>query len=149
MLFALLVSLVTLQHPLDHATMVMGFDQEKTAHHFSLYTDGGAIDVGVKDDADAPDRDAIRAHLPHIAAMFGGGDFDAPMLVHDTTNVPGVDVLSARHDRLTYRYTDTPAGGRVDIVTTDAEALAALHAFLRYQIREHKTGDAGTVGPRR
>jgi hypothetical protein len=50
---------------------VMGFDQDKTAHHFLLFEDGGAIDVVVKDAADTQNRDAIRAHLPHIAQMFG------------------------------------------------------------------------------
>src|SRR6478672_9136351 len=69
--------------------MVMGFDQELTAHHFLLFTDGGAIDVSVKDPADIKDRNAIRSHLPHVAGMFGEGDFEAPMLVHDSKNVPG------------------------------------------------------------
>jgi hypothetical protein len=49
--------------------------------------------------------------------------------------------MAARKDAIRYRYDETPAGGRVSIVTTDAEALAAVHAFLRYQIVEHKTGD--------
>jgi hypothetical protein len=121
--------------------MVMGFDQAKTVHHFRLYTDGGAIEVGVRDPADTKSRDAIRSHLPHIATMFGQGNFDAPMLVHDSTSVPGAKVMAARKDAIRYRYDETPAGGRVSIVTTDAEALAAVHAFLRYQIVEHKTGD--------
>ena len=38
--------------------------------------------------------------------------------------------------------------GRVDIVTTDAAALAGVHEFLRYQIAEHKTGDPATVRTR-
>jgi hypothetical protein len=127
----------------------MGFDQEKTAHHFLLYADGGAIDVAVKNAADTGDRNAIRSHLPHIATMFGQGDFEAPMLVHGSKEIPGVDVLTARKDAIRYRYRETPKGGRVDIVTTDAEALSALHAFLRYQIQEHKTGDRGTVEARK
>src|SRR5207248_11350959 len=76
----------------DHAGAVMGFDQEKTAHHFSLYNDGGAIAVVVKDPADTQNLDAIRNHLRHIATMFSAGEFDAPMLVHDTKDVPGIDV---------------------------------------------------------
>jgi len=32
----------------ERAAMVMGFDQEVTAHHFSLFTDGGAVEVIVK-----------------------------------------------------------------------------------------------------
>jgi len=133
----------------DRAAMVMGFDQEKTAHHFLLYADGGAIDLAVKDASDTKDRDAIRSHLPHIAMMFGGGDFNVPMLVHDTKDVPGAAVLSARKDTVSYRYRETPQGGRVEITTTDDDALRALHAFLRYQIQEHHTGDSGTVEERK
>ena len=153
MLLYALLTLTLSQHPHgpahDRGAAVMGFDQDRTAHHFLLFEDGGAIEVAVKDDHDTTDRDAIRAHLPHIARMFGDGDFDAPMMVHDTKDVPGIAVLTARRTAITYRYAETPAGGRVDIVTTDPEALAALHEFLRYQIREHKTGDAVTVTPRR
>jgi hypothetical protein len=128
--------------------MAMGFDQEKTAHHFLLYADGGAIDIAVKDATDTQDRDAIQSHLPHIAMMFGSGDFDVPMLVHDTKDIPGAAVLSARRDTVRYRYSETPKGGRVEIVTADPETLKALHAFLRYQIQEHQTGDSGTVEQR-
>ena len=128
---------------------VMGFDQEKTAHHFLLFEDGGAIEVSVKDKSDSKNRDAIRAHLPHIAHTFGQGSFDAPMLVHDSKNVPGTADLSRLKDRVRYRYVETGSGGRVDIVTTDTEALKAVHAFLKFQITDHKTGDSLTVGKRR
>jgi hypothetical protein len=130
------------------AARAMGFDQERTAHHFSLFKDGGAIDVSVKDAADAKNREAIRAHLSHLAMMFGSGSFEAPMLTHDSTNVPGTGVMAARKDAIRYEYTETPNGGRVTITTSDPEALAAAHAFLKYQIVEHKTGDPLTVRPR-
>ena len=126
----------------------MGFDQDRTAHHFLLFKDGGAIDVSVKDQADTKNREAIRSHLPHIATMFGSGNFDAPMLVHDSANVPGTKVMAARKDAIHYQYAETPNGGRVTMVTSDPEALAAVHAFLRYQIAEHKTGDPSSVRPR-
>ena len=67
----------------DRGTKTMGFDQDKTAHHFYLYDDGGTIDVRVKDAADTKELAAIRSHLPHIAMMFQDGNFEAPMLVHD------------------------------------------------------------------
>jgi hypothetical protein len=102
----------------------------------------------VNDAADVRDRDAIRAHLPHIATMFGDGDFEVPMLVHDSKAVPGTPVLKQRKDKVTYRYAETPLGGRVDIVTTDPAALEALHQFLRYQIQEHRTGDPMTASAR-
>ena len=126
----------------------MGFDQEKTTHHFYLYEDGGAIEVRVNEASDTANRDAIRSHLPHISKMFGSGDFSTPLVVHDT-NVPGTKELAALKDRVQYTYVETPAGGRVDIVTTDREALDAVHRFLRYQITDHRTGDAVQVGKRR
>jgi hypothetical protein len=138
----------------DHAQMnhrgaqVMGFDQDKTTHHFLLFEDGGAIDVSVKDAVDKKNLDAIRAHLPHIAMKFGQGDFDAPALVHATA-VPGTKELAALKDKLTWKYVETPKGGRVDISTTDPAALSAVHAFLKYQIEDHKTGDGVTVKKRR
>jgi hypothetical protein len=138
------VTAVSSQHHTDadrRGAQVMGFDQQLTVHRFSLYTDGGAIDVQVKDPADKTNLDAIRTHLPHIALLFGQGNFDAPMLVHDR-KVPGTAEMARLKDRLTYKYVDTQRGGRVDIVTTDAEALAAVHQFLRFQIADHRTGDS-------
>jgi hypothetical protein len=80
--------------------------------------------------------------------MFGDGNFDAPMLVHDTKDVPGITTLTARRDKVRYNYVETPKGGRVDIVSTDPAALSALHEFLQYQIKEHHTGDSGVVTKR-
>lgn len=143
---------VVLAAPQDHhATLdkrgnrVMGFDQALTRHRFSLFTDGGAIDVSVKDASDTENRTAIRSHLPHIAQMFGNGDFEAPMLVHDVTDVPGTRTMAARRALIRYRYVETAGGGRVDIVTTDPESLAAVHEFLRFQIDDHRTGDPTSV----
>lgn len=135
------------QVPSQHAAMAMGFDQEKTTHHFLLYTDGGAIDVSVKDPADTTNLDAIRSHLPHITQMFAQGDFSTPMLVHQT-NVPGTAAMAKAKSKIAYKYTETKAGGRVDITTTDPAALEAVHEFLTFQIKDHKTGDPLTVAKR-
>ena len=43
--------------------------------------------------------------------------------------------------KITYRYEDVARGGIVRIETKDARALDAIHAFLRYQVTEHQTGD--------
>lgn len=127
---------------------VMGFDQALTTHHFELFTDGGAIDVSVKNSSDSKNRDAIRSHLPHIAMMFSEGNFQAPMLVHDSKNVPGTRIMGARKITIDYKYVETLRGGRVDIVTTDPESLAAVHDFLRFQIADHHTGDSPAVRKR-
>jgi hypothetical protein len=137
------------QHLDAKGKQVMGFDQTKTTHHFFLYEDGGAVDVSVKDPANKTDLDAIRSHLPHIAKLFGQGDFEAPMLVHDRKDVPGTKDLARLKDKVTYAYVETRAGGRVDIVTSDKEALAAVHAFLRFQIEDHHTGDRTTPAKRK
>jgi len=50
---------------------------------------------------------------------------------------------------ITYRYRETTMGGRVDIITKDPDALAALHEFLAYQIKEHQTGDPLTLTKRK
>jgi hypothetical protein len=127
---------------------VMGFDQARTRHHFYLYDDGGAIDVAVKDQTDKVNRDAIRSHLPHIAMLFGQGDFAAPMLVHDSRNVPGVAEMARLKEKIAYVYAETPAGGRVDIRTRDAAALKAVHEFLKFQIADHQTGDSVEIRKR-
>jgi hypothetical protein len=120
----------------------MGFDQDATTHRFVLEADGGVIQVTVKDATDAQNLAAIRAHLRQIAKDFADGVFEAPFATHAEA-VPGVPVMQRLRDRITYRYEQMPEGGRVRIVASLGEARDAVHAFLRYQIREHKTGDVG------
>lgn len=153
-ILALLAGLSTpVQDP--HAGMtargaaVMGFDQQKTVHHFLLFDDGGAIDIAVKDAADTANRDAIRAHLPHLAMMFGAGNFEAPMRVHGAKDVPGTAVLAKIKGKVAYTFVETPGGGRVDIATSDPAGIAAVHEFLKFQIAEHKTGDSEAVSKRK
>ena len=131
----------------ERGAHVMGFDQDATVHHFRLHADGGSIDIAARDRHDATNRDAIRSHLPHIASMFGDGNFEAPMLIHQT-NVPGTDKMAALKNRIRFVYVETPVGGRLDVFTTDKEALAAVHEFMRFQITDHKTGDPLTVTKR-
>jgi hypothetical protein len=123
----------------------MGFSHEKTTHHFRLYADGGAIEVTANDPRDSESRDQIRMHLAHIAGMFAAGDFDAPMLIHDQVP-PGVPVLRKLKGDVKYRFEELDRGGRVRISTKNAEALQAVYEFLRFQISDHQTGDAITVG---
>jgi hypothetical protein len=128
----------------DHA---MGFSQEKTTHHFRLLKDGGVIEVVANDPKDAESREQIRRHLSHIAQMFSAGNFDVPMFIHGATP-PGVPAMTELRDQITYRFQETANGAAVRIGTANTRALEAVHAFLRFQIAEHKTGDPGDVdGP--
>ena|SRR5439155_1733186 len=131
----------------SHADHAMGFSQEKTAHHFRLYKDGGAIEVEAKDPKDTESAGQVRGHLKHIAQMFGAGNFEIPMLVHDQTP-PGAPAMKRLASEITYTYEATTRGGRVRIQTRNAEALAAVHEFLRFQIKEHKTGDSLEISER-
>ena len=148
MTLTLLLALLAFNPQSAQAHEVMGFDLDKTTHHFLLFDDGGAIDILTNDAKDTANRDAIRSHLPHIAMMFGNGDFNAPMLVHDTANVPGTKQMAALKNQIRFTYVETPRGGRVDIVTSDPAALKAVHEFLLFQIKDHKTGDSTTIRKR-
>ena len=122
----------------------MGFSQEKTTHHFRLAADGGAIEVSANDPADTTSRDQIRMHLGHIAKMFEQGNFEIPMFVHN--KVPdGTVVMKKDKAAIRYTYEETKQGGLVRISTSDPEALEAVHAFLRFQIAEHQTGDTTEI----
>lgn len=132
--------------PLDHTAGVnargdqaMGFSHTAATHHFLLHTDGGEIRIEASSPQDGT-SDAIRRHLFEIARSFSAGDFETPRIIHDQIP-PGVATLKRLRAAVTYSYSDTERGGRVELRTADAEALQAIHEFLRFQIREHQTGD--------
>ena len=128
----------------QHGYAAMGFDQDRTTHHFTMSAEGGAIEVSANDLADQTSVRQIRAHLREIAVAFKRGDFGKPQATHN--EVPsGVPVMQRRKDAITYVYSDTAGGGIVLIHSADPEALAAIHEFIRYQVREHKTGDPLTL----
>ena len=127
-----------------HGDEAMGFPHNKTTHHFRLYSDGGAIEVTANDSKDSQNTQAIRSHLTHIVAMFSNGDFSIPMFVHDQVP-PGVPIMKEKHAEIAYTLEQLPTGGRVRIKTTNPDALKAVHAFLRFQIEDHHTGDAVDV----
>ncbi len=130
-----------------HGNVAMGFDQDKTTHHFTMSADGGAIEVAANDAADTASIQQVRSHLQEIATAFGEGDFGKPLATHGElpSGVPAMQRLEAA---ISYRYADTPRGAIVRIVTTNPEALAAVHQFLTYQVSEHKTGDPAAAPQR-
>jgi hypothetical protein len=120
--------------------LAMGFNQDKTEHHFLLQRTGGAIVVTSKDVNDTESIAQIRSHIREIAGAFADGLFDKPLATHDELP-PGAAILSARKALVSYRYQERADGASVQIETSDREAIQAVHDFLRYQIVEHKTGD--------
>lgn len=118
----------------------MGFDQDKTTHHFLLTKSGGVIQVLANSADDKESVAGIRMHLNHIQHAFSAGDFDIPMFVHDQTP-PGVPTMKKLKEQIRYSYEEMENGGRVVISSKNGEAVNAVHEFLKFQIREHKTGD--------
>jgi hypothetical protein len=122
----------------------MGFSQTTTAHHFFLTRTGGVIQVTAKDPKNADQIATVQMHLKHIAGMFREGDFSIPHFVHDT-NPPGAATMKRLRASIRYTSETMDNGGRIRIDTDSAEALAAIHDFLRFQIKDHETGDPMTV----
>ena len=79
-------------HSGDH---VMGFSHDATTHHFHLLKDGGEIVVTANDPNDRASINEIRTHLNHIVGMFSNGNFNAPILIHDTN--PNDDAPKVGH----------------------------------------------------
>ena len=124
----------------DH---VMGFSHEKTKHTFRLLDDGGAIEVRADDAADTASIAAIRTHLKEIAGEFSTGAFAKPEEIH--ARVPdGVEVMKKLANAITYEYQEIERGGVVRLTTSDPAGIEAVHQFLRFQIKDHHTGDPTT-----
>lgn len=149
----LLFAAVLLQNPqppsrqqgvVERGEHVMGFSHEKTTHHFLLYPNGGEINVSANDAGDKASIDQIRMHLGHIAKMFASGNFNAPMLIHDTTP-PGVPTMTRLKADIRYHYSETERGARIRLTTANPQAVDAIHAFLLFQIIDHQTGDSPAI----
>lgn len=132
------------QGVIERGDQVMGFSHDKATHHFLLYPDGGAIDAQANKPEDAVTRDSIRSHFTHIVTMFAAGDFSAPMLIH-SQNPPGTETMKQLREQIQYKLESTASGARIRITTKNAEALQAVHSFLRFQIKDHQTSDSTEV----
>ena len=135
------------QHHADvnkRGDQVMGFDHLKTTHHFLLKPDGGVIQVEANEPKDTQSRDLIRSHLTHVSHAFAAGDFSDPLAVHDKYP-DGVPVMQRLKGEIRYTFEETPHGGRVLIKTANPQALDAIHQFLRFQVKDHQTGDGLNV----
>jgi hypothetical protein len=130
-----------------HGDSAMGFPHDKTTHHFRLTADGGAVEVNANDPSDKANTQAIRSHLSRIAMMFSDGDFSTPMFIHEGVP-PGVTTMKLTKPAIHYNYQEMPSGGTVWMKSDDPIAVAAIHDFLRFQIKEHQTGDSLEVPTR-
>jgi hypothetical protein len=125
----------------------MGFSHDMVAHHFGLTKTGGFITAEVKDPANVEKaKPMITGHFAHIADAFKDGDFSLPMFIHDRVP-PGVPEMKRLKSEINYDFHETPQGGRIDITTANPKALRAVHQFLAFQIKDHRTGDSTAISP--
>jgi hypothetical protein len=48
-------------------------------------------------------------------------------------------------EAIQYKLENTERGARIRITTKNADGVAAVYRFLRFQIKDHQTGDSGEV----
>jgi len=117
-----------------------GMAPDTSVHHFEITSRGGVIRLEAADAADEAGRDQARLHLGHVAESFAAGDFSMPMFIHGQAP-PGAAAMTRLRDTIRYRYQPTDRGGQITIDTANREARKAIHDFLRFQIRDHRTED--------
>jgi hypothetical protein len=121
----------------DRGRTAMGVDQYTSAHRFEALPDGGRIELQ-REVSDSAGVARIRRHLQEIVTAFRAGDFATPAMVHDRP-VPGTAIMSARRALIRYSFRELPRGGEVRIITTDPDAVEAIHQFLAFQNADHRT----------
>ena len=114
---------------------VMPFDLERTTHVFRKVPEGGVQQV-VSDDGDPGQIELIRDHLREEATRFASGDFHDPEMIHGE-EMPGLHDLVTGHESLSIEYVDLPMGGQITYSTTEADLIAALHAWFDAQLSDH------------
>lgn len=115
----------------------MGVNQYTSAHRFESLSDGGRISLQ-RDGSDSAGVAQIRSHMRTIAAAFSRGDFRVPGFVHDR-DVPGTGVMAARRSLISYTADTLPGGAQVRIQSGDPTAIQAVHGFLEFQRRDHRS----------
>ncbi len=67
------------------------------------------------------------------------------MLIHDT-NPPGTATMTRLKEQIRYEFSEIERGARIRLVAAGPETTDAVHALLLFQIVDHQTGDAPTIG---
>jgi hypothetical protein len=119
----------------------MGVDQYSSRHRFDALPDGGRVELQ-RDSDDSVGVAQIRRHMREIKTAFQQADFGAPALVHARA-VPGTETMAKLRREISYTVTDLPRGAELRIRSSNPEAIAAIHAFMAFQRRDHRAGGTG------
>jgi hypothetical protein len=116
---------------------VMPFSLQATTHIFIKTADGGRQRVVAKRATDEQQTQSIRQHLQEIKTQFEQGDFAAPSHIHGDA-MPGLARLkAAKPGEIWITYEDVISGGQLQYRTSNAELVAALHAWFDAQLSDH------------
>jgi drug/metabolite transporter (DMT)-like permease len=119
---------------------VMGFDLDRTTHHFDATDFGGIQTVVANDPDDTAQIDLVRAHLQHEAARFAGGDFSDPGQIHGN-DMPGLAVLeaAAADNGIEVEYEVVEHGARINYRSDEPIVIGAIHLWFAAQVHDHGT----------
>jgi TusA-related sulfurtransferase len=56
-----------------------------------------------------------------------------------------VPTMKKLRSEIHYEVQDMPNGARVRVSSENPKAISAIHEFLKFQIRDHQTGDPATI----
>ncbi len=90
----------------------------------------------VNDANDTQQIDLIRTHLQMETGKFQQGDFSDPTRIHGDM-MPGVTVLTAGANRITFTYETLPNGTAIRYQTSDPALIAAIHEWFAAQRSDH------------
>jgi len=120
----------------EKGSSVMPFELNKTLHTFTKNESGGTQSVVVRDASDTADLSLIRMHLQMEVQNFSAGNFSDPTQLHGE-DMPGVSTLSQNFRKMTVTYRELPNGAAIDFQSTNAETIAAIHAWFDAQLSDH------------
>lgn len=116
---------------------LIGVDRKALVHRFVKVPGGGDVELNRRS-GDSTGAAQVRVHLAIVSDAFKRGDFSIPGVVHEKP-VAGTDVMTRKASVITYEVTASQDGAILRIRTSDPEALRAIHSFIDFQAREHRT----------
>jgi hypothetical protein len=123
---------------------VLGTDIEKIDQHYYLVKNGGVIELAAKDPNDTATIKAIQKYLDTQKELFEKGKNDSEAEVHG--KVPdGAPAIKKFRNEITFYTSKTENGGVLRMFTVNEQARQAVYEFIKFEIGEHRTGDALTA----
>lgn len=127
----------------ENGAEVMPFDLDRTTHRFQQLPDGGIQTVVADNPEDSRQVTLTQSHLEKEAQAFTRGDFGDPAAIHGS-EMPGLQELEASYRLIQVTYSAAPAGGQIRYLSTDEQAVKALHDWFAAQLGDHgKHAEAG------